>query len=41
VALADGAVIDAQLSSAQARVFEPGAAVTVGVEQTRVLVVPG
>jgi putative spermidine/putrescine transport system ATP-binding protein len=40
VALADGAVIDAQLSSAQARVFEPGAAVTVGVEQTRVLVVP-
>ena len=41
VALVDGAVIDAQLSSAQARVFEPGAAVTVGVEQTRVLVVPG
>jgi putative spermidine/putrescine transport system ATP-binding protein len=39
VALADGAVIDAQLTSAQARTFEPGAAVTVGVEPTGVLVV--
>ncbi len=39
VTLADGAVIDAQLPSAQARGFGPGAAVTVGVEPTRVLVV--
>jgi putative spermidine/putrescine transport system ATP-binding protein len=41
VALADGAVIDAQLTSAAARGFEPGAPVTVGVDQTRLLVVPG
>jgi putative spermidine/putrescine transport system ATP-binding protein len=40
VALADGTVIDAQLSSAAARTFEPGANVTVGVEPTRILVVP-
>ena len=39
VALADGTVVDAQLSSAAARAFDPGATVTVGVEPTRVLVV--
>src|SRR6185369_6812036 len=38
--LADGAVIHAQLPSAVAREFSPGATVTVGVEPTRVLVVP-
>jgi len=40
VALADGAVIDAQLPSALARTFEPGSPVTVGVEPTTLLVVP-
>ena len=39
-ALADGTVVDAQLTSAAARAFEPGAPVTLGVEPTRVLVVP-
>ncbi|MCP9274677.1 ABC transporter ATP-binding protein [Mycolicibacterium arenosum] len=41
VELADGAVIHAQMSTAQAQHFAPGAPVSVGVEQTRVLVVPG
>jgi putative spermidine/putrescine transport system ATP-binding protein len=40
VALADGTVVDAQLPSALARVFEPGSPVTVGVEPTTLLVVP-
>jgi putative spermidine/putrescine transport system ATP-binding protein len=39
VELPDGTVLDAQLSSAAARAFEPGAPVTVGVEPTRLLVV--
>ena len=33
-------VVDAQLPSALARTFEPGSPVTVGVEQTKLLVVP-
>jgi putative spermidine/putrescine transport system ATP-binding protein len=41
VVLVDGAVIDAQLTSAQARAFQPGSPVTVGVEPTKLLVVPG
>jgi putative spermidine/putrescine transport system ATP-binding protein len=40
VELPDGTVLDAQLSSAAARAFEPGARVTAGVEPTRLLVVP-
>jgi putative spermidine/putrescine transport system ATP-binding protein len=40
VALADGTVVDAQLPSALARTFEPGSQVTVGVEPTKLLVVP-
>jgi putative spermidine/putrescine transport system ATP-binding protein len=39
VALADGAVIDAQMASSAAKVFAPGASVTVGVEPGGVLVV--
>jgi putative spermidine/putrescine transport system ATP-binding protein len=39
VALADGAVIDAQMASSAAKVFAPGATVTVGVEPGGVLVV--
>ena len=39
VALADGAVIDAQMASSSAKVFAPGASVTVGVEPGGVLVV--
>jgi putative spermidine/putrescine transport system ATP-binding protein len=39
VELPDGTVLDAQLSSAAARTFDPGAPVTVGVEPTRLLVV--
>ncbi|WP_237572031.1 ABC transporter ATP-binding protein [Mycolicibacterium lacusdiani] len=39
VELPDATVLDAQLSSAAARAFEPGARVTVGVEPTRLLVV--
>ena len=39
VALADGAVIDAQMASSAAKVFEPGASVTVGIEPGGVLVV--
>jgi putative spermidine/putrescine transport system ATP-binding protein len=38
--LSDGAVVSAQLSSAQARDFTPGQRVTVGVLRTSVLVVP-
>jgi putative spermidine/putrescine transport system ATP-binding protein len=37
--LADGTVISAQMASSQARVFTPGAPVTVGVEPSGVLVV--
>jgi putative spermidine/putrescine transport system ATP-binding protein len=39
VALADGAVIDAQMASSAAKVFAPGASVTVGIEPGGVLVV--
>ena len=39
VEVPDGSVIDAQLPTARAEDFRPGASVTVGVEQTRVLVV--
>jgi putative spermidine/putrescine transport system ATP-binding protein len=39
VALADGAVIDAQMASSAAKVFAPGASVTVGVEPGGALVV--
>lgn len=39
VTLADGAVIHAQMGSSAARAFAPGAAVTVGVEPSGVLVV--
>jgi putative spermidine/putrescine transport system ATP-binding protein len=39
VEVPDGSVIDAQMSTSQAEEFRPGAPVTVGVEQTRVLVV--
>jgi putative spermidine/putrescine transport system ATP-binding protein len=39
VALADGAVIDAQMASSAAKVFAPGATVTVGIEPGGVLVV--
>jgi putative spermidine/putrescine transport system ATP-binding protein len=39
VEVPDGSVVDAQMSTAQAADFSPGAQVTVGVEQTRVLVV--
>jgi putative spermidine/putrescine transport system ATP-binding protein len=38
-ALADGAVISAQMASSQAKAFSPGDAVTVGLEPTGVLVV--
>jgi putative spermidine/putrescine transport system ATP-binding protein len=38
-ALADGAVISAQMASSQAKAFSPGDPVTVGVEPTGVLVV--
>jgi putative spermidine/putrescine transport system ATP-binding protein len=37
--LADGTVINAQMTSSAARVFSPGDRVTVGVEPTGVLVV--
>lgn len=40
VALPDGTVVDAQLTSAAARAFEPGSAVSLGVEPTPILVVP-
>jgi putative spermidine/putrescine transport system ATP-binding protein len=40
VELPDGAVVNAQLSSSQAREFTPGQRVTVGVLPTEVLVVP-
>src|SRR6185436_5996518 len=40
-ALPDGSVISAQMASAQARGFAPGAPVSVGVEPTGVLVVEG
>jgi putative spermidine/putrescine transport system ATP-binding protein len=40
VALADGTVVDAQLPSTLARTFEPGSTVSVGVEPTKLLVVP-
>ena len=40
VELSDGAVVNAQLSSAQAREFVPGQRVAVGVQRTDVLVVP-
>ena len=40
VELPDGSVVDAQMTTAQAQGFRPGVPVTVGVEQTRVLVVP-
>src|SRR6476661_5249193 len=39
--LQDGSVISAQMASAGARVFSPGASVTVGIEPTGVLVVKG
>jgi putative spermidine/putrescine transport system ATP-binding protein len=39
--LTDGSVIGAQMASSQARAFVPGSSVTVGVETTGVLVVPG
>ena len=39
--LQDGSVISAQMASAQARGFAPGAPVSVGVEPTGVLVVEG
>ncbi len=40
VELSDGSVVDAQMTTTQAQGFRPGVSVTVGVEQTRVLVVP-
>jgi putative spermidine/putrescine transport system ATP-binding protein len=39
--LQDGSVINAQMASSQARGFTPGAAVSVGVEPSGVLVVKG
>jgi putative spermidine/putrescine transport system ATP-binding protein len=41
VELPDGSVIHAQLPTAQAQRFAPGAPVDVGIEQTQVLVIPG
>jgi putative spermidine/putrescine transport system ATP-binding protein len=38
-ALSDGAVISSQMASSQAKAFNPGDPVTVGVEPTGVLVV--
>jgi len=40
VELIDGSVVDAQMTTAQAQGFRTGVPVTVGVEPTRVLVVP-
>ena len=40
VELPDGTVVDAQMATSQAHGFRPGVSVTVGVEQTRVLVIP-
>ena len=41
VELADGSVLHAQMATAQAQHFAPGVPVAVGVDQTRILVVPG
>jgi putative spermidine/putrescine transport system ATP-binding protein len=41
VELADGSVLHAQMPTAQAQRFGLGTPVSVGVEQTQVLVVPG